>query len=281
MADVKWIKLSTGLPDNKKIKQIRTLPNGDTIALTWIFLMCLAGTTNENGMVYFTPEIPYTEEMLAEEFRIDVNTIRLALNVFQKFGMIEIVDSVICLSAWEKWQAVDRLSEIREYNRIAKQKSRAKQKALKAVNDTSMTFQRGHDTDIDKDIDIDREIENYSDGGGDSSSSISRTREEKLLKTSVSTFCGKYFGREATEYEQEQIKGMIGSMHHVPGEPVPPFRFGDEENELLQIAFEAAAKAGSLNIGYIEGVFRNYWRRGIHTPDDYYDQEIKREGVRA
>ena len=117
-----------------------------------------------------------------------------------------------------------------------------------------------------------------SGGGGDSSYSISRTREEEeLLKTSLSTFCGKYFGRDATEYEQEQVREMIGSMHHVPGEPIPPFRFGDEENELLQIAFEAAAKAGSLNVGYIEGVFRNYWRRGIHTPDDYYDQEIKRE----
>ena len=30
MADVKWIKMATGLPDNKKIKQIRTLPEGDT-----------------------------------------------------------------------------------------------------------------------------------------------------------------------------------------------------------------------------------------------------------
>ena len=77
MADVKWIKLSTGLPDNRKIKQIRTLPDGDTIALMWIFLMCLAGNSNDDGFVFFTKEIPYTDEMLAEEFKMDINTIRL------------------------------------------------------------------------------------------------------------------------------------------------------------------------------------------------------------
>lgn len=162
MADVKWIKLSTALPDNRKIKQIRRLPDGDTIALMWIFLMCLAGETNENGMVYFTPEIPYTEEMLADQFSMDINTVRLALNTFQRFGMIEVIDDVICLSAWEKWQAVDKLAEMREYNRQAQQKSRAKRKLLQAVNDNvndmSMTSQRcqGTDKDIDKDKEVDK-----------------------------------------------------------------------------------------------------------------------------
>jgi hypothetical protein len=49
MADVKWIKMATGLPDNKKIKQIRRLPEGDTIALMWVFMMCLAGDVNEEN----------------------------------------------------------------------------------------------------------------------------------------------------------------------------------------------------------------------------------------
>ena len=159
MADVKWIKIATGLPDNKKIKQIRKLPDGDTIALMWVFLMCLAGDVNEQGLIYITPEVPYTDEMLAEEFRIDVNTIRLGLATFQKFGMLEIIDDILCVSNWEKWQSVDRLSEIREYNRIAKQKSRAKQKLLASVNDKSMTSQRCQDTEEDKEKDKEKELE--------------------------------------------------------------------------------------------------------------------------
>ena len=149
--EVKWIKMDTGLPDSRKIKQIRKLPNGDSIALMWVFLMCLAGETNENGMIYFTPEIPYTDEMLADEFSMEINTVRLALTTFQRFGMIEIIDNIICLSSWEKYQSVDKLSEIREYNRIAKQKSRAKQKLLLDVNDKSMTSQPCQDIDIEED----------------------------------------------------------------------------------------------------------------------------------
>ena len=156
LADVKWIKLSVGLPDNRKIKQIRKLPDGDSLALLWVFLMCLAGETNEDGAIYFTPEIPYTDEMLAEEFRMDINTIRLGLKTFQNFGMLEIVDDIIKLDSWEKWQSTDRLSEIREYNRLAKQRSRAKQKQLQSVNDKSMTSQPCQDTDIDIELDIDK-----------------------------------------------------------------------------------------------------------------------------
>lgn len=161
MADVKWIKLSTGLPDNRKIKQIRTLPDGDTIALMWIFLMCLAGNSNDDGFVFFTKEIPYTDEMLAEEFKMDINTIRLGLATFEKFGMIEIVDDFICLSAWEKWQSTDKLSELKEYNRIKQRESRARKRLSKAVNDMSLTSQPCQD--IDKDIDIELDIDKEKD----------------------------------------------------------------------------------------------------------------------
>ena len=159
MADVKWIKLATGLPDNRKIKQIRRLPDGDTIALMWVFLMCLAGETNDEGMVYFTPEIPFTEEMLADQFGIDINTIRLGLATFQRFGMVEIVDNIICLSHWEKWQAVDGLAVIREQTRKRVAKHREKQK-LAAGNVTgNVTVTQSNATDIDKEIDKDKEEE--------------------------------------------------------------------------------------------------------------------------
>ena len=81
-------------------------------------------------MVYFTPEIPYTDEMLADQFSMDINTVRLALATFQRFGMVEIVDDIICLSAWEKWQAVDSLANIRESTRKRVAKHREKQKQI-------------------------------------------------------------------------------------------------------------------------------------------------------
>ena len=158
MSDIKWIKLSTALPDNKKIKQIRRLPNGDTVALMWVFLMCLAGETNDEGMVYFTPEIPFTEEMLADQFGIDINTIRLGLSTFQRFGMIEVIDNIICLSSWEKWQAVDGLAVIREQTRKRVAKHREKQKLAAGNVTCNVTVTQSNATDKEEDKEKEKEL---------------------------------------------------------------------------------------------------------------------------
>lgn len=187
MAEVKWIKLATGLPDNRKIKQIRRLPDGDTIALMWIFLMCLAGETNDDGMVYFTPEIPFTEEMLADQFAIDINTIRLGLTTFQRFGMIEVVDDIICLPSWEKWQSVDKLSAIREQTRKRVAKHREKQK-LSAGNVTcNVTVTQSNATDIDKEEDKEEEKDIYM--GADAPAPKKSTRFIPPTVEEVAAYC--------------------------------------------------------------------------------------------
>lgn len=157
MAEVKWIKLTTNIFENRKIRQIECLPEGDAIIVVWMKLLCLAGNINDSGLVYFTKEIPYTDQMLANQFNRPLTTIQLALKTFEQFNMIEVIDNMLHISNWEKYQSVDKLSEIREYNRIAKQKSRAKQKLLQPVNDMSMTSQPCQDIDIDIDKDIEED----------------------------------------------------------------------------------------------------------------------------
>lgn len=167
MADVKWIKLATNIFDNRKIRQIECLPDGDAIIIVWIKLLCLAGNINDSGLVYFTKEIPYTDQMLATQFNTQLSTIQLALKTFENFRMIEVIDNMLFISNWEKYQSVDRMSEIREYNRIAKQRSREKQKLLQDVNDKSMTGQRCQGTDIEleeeeeEEKEVEREVIDY------------------------------------------------------------------------------------------------------------------------
>lgn len=143
MADVKWIKVSTGMfESNRKIKQIEMMPEGDTILVIWLKLLLLAGTINDRGAVYITPEIPYTDEMLANELRRPVATVRMALNIFESFGMIEIIDNVFYLSAWEKYQSTDKLEEMRAKDRERKRVKRAERKALEAPSaDSPRTVQ--------------------------------------------------------------------------------------------------------------------------------------------
>jgi len=158
MAEVKWIKLSTELFNNRKIRQIECLPEGNALIVMWVRLLCLAGNINDSGQIYFTKEIPYTDQMLATQFNMPLTTVQLALKIFEQFGMIEVIDEILHISNWEKYQSVDKLSELREYNRLAKQKSRAKKKLLQSnVLDVSKTSQPCHDTDIDKDKEEEKE----------------------------------------------------------------------------------------------------------------------------
>lgn len=195
MEGVKWIKLATGLPDNKKIKQLRTLPDGDTIALMWVFLMCLAGETNEDGMVYFTREVPYTDEMLANQFDMDIKTVRLGLTWFQKFGMIELIEDIICLPSWEKWQATDKLSEIREQTRRRVAKHREKQKLIASNVTGNVTVTQSNATEEDIELDIDKDIDN----------NISDSAEPEPPKK-VKHKYGEYKNVFLTDEELEKLK---------------------------------------------------------------------------
>lgn len=124
MADVKWIKVTTDLFNNSKVKQIRKMPDGDSIIVIWLQLLCLAGRVNGNGYIYLTEEIPYTDEMLAVEFDTPLATVRMALKLFQQFKMIDVIDSIYHVSAWDKYQNVDGLEKIREQGRIRQQRFR-------------------------------------------------------------------------------------------------------------------------------------------------------------
>lgn len=156
MADVKWIKIAVDMFDNRKIKQIGSMPEGDSLLLMWVQLLCLAGNVNDGGFIYLTKEIPYTDEMLATQFNKPISTVRLALKTFEQFGMIEIINNMIFLSSWEKYQSTDRLATIREKDRERKRRKREAEKLLSQNSmecpRTSMDVPR---LDIEGDIDID------------------------------------------------------------------------------------------------------------------------------
>lgn len=159
MADVKWIKIAVDIFDNRKIKQIESMPDGESLLIIWFKLLCLAGNVNDGGLIYLTKEIPYTDEMLATQFNKPLANVRLALKTFEAFGMIEIINNMILLSSWEKYQNTDRLAEIREQNRLRKQAQREREKKLLPSRDSHGTGEGQvtpcHATDIDKSKNID------------------------------------------------------------------------------------------------------------------------------
>ena len=130
MADVKWIKITTDVFDDEKILMIESMPSADSIIVIWFKLLAFAGRQNNDGVFLMSNRIAYTDEMLASIFRRDVNVVRLALNSFEQFGMIEIIDGVITIPNWNKHQTLDAYEKKKERDRIYQQQRRAAQRAL-------------------------------------------------------------------------------------------------------------------------------------------------------
>lgn len=131
MADVKWIKITTDMFDNRKIKHLRRLPDGDSIVLIWVMLLTLAGRCNSGGMIFLTENIPYTPKMLADELDFEESTVQLALNALEQLGMIQTNDNgFLAVTGWEKHQNIEGMEKIRESKRLAQARWRAKQTAI-------------------------------------------------------------------------------------------------------------------------------------------------------
>lgn len=130
MADVKWIKVTTDVFDDEKILLIESMPEADTLIVIWFKLLTLAGKQNNGGVFTIRDSFPYTDEMFATIFRRPLNTVRMALDVFQKFGMVDIINHTVTIPNWNKHQQLDKMELAKEQTRLRVQRHREKQKRL-------------------------------------------------------------------------------------------------------------------------------------------------------
>ena len=167
MADIKWIKITTTMFDDEKIKLIEAMPDADSVLVIWIKLLALAGRCNNFGDVTLSDDMPFSDEMLATIFHRPLNTIRLALSIFAKYKMIQISEKNLQIVNWEKHQNIDGMEKVKEQNRVRNIKYRDRNRlglnSNTLKNDVSVTSHDGVDIDIDIDIDKNRIDKNRID----------------------------------------------------------------------------------------------------------------------
>lgn len=155
MADVKWIKIVVDIFDDEKMLLIESLPDADSIMVCWFKLLCLAGKQNNDGVLMLNERIAYTDEMLATVFRRPLQTVRLALETFEQFGMVEILNGAICIPNWGKHQNIDGIEKVREQTRERVAKYREKQKLLttgsNVTSNVTVTECNGTEEEIEED----------------------------------------------------------------------------------------------------------------------------------
>ncbi|MCH8680078.1 phage replisome organizer N-terminal domain-containing protein [Staphylococcus lugdunensis] len=230
MAEVSWIKLKVGMFDDSKIKYIEALPERDTIITLWVKLLTLAGKYNEQGYIMLSENLPYNEEMLANEFNRPINSIRLALQTFKTLGMIEDVNGVFKVTNWEKHQNIEGLEKIREQNRLRKRKQRNKQKLL----DSHVKSRDSHATD--KEIEEDKEID-----------------KEDVFKNSINYIMNN-LDKNLTPNQMQQIGYAIDDI-------------GKYADEVVEVATDYTKDKG-CHAGYLIKVLNNWAKENVKTKED-------------
>lgn len=215
MADVKWIKITTNIFDDEKIILIESLPDAYAIITVWFKLLCLAGKQNNSG-VFMMGKVAYTDKMLATIFRMKESTVTMALQTFEQFGMIEILDGVITIPNWGKHQNLDQLESKKEYMRNYMKGYRAKQKLLTSgENNTDSTNKSNCKTnskanvseaDIDKDKELDKEYINNNTSASDEADVKKTPKKQKEPKRKH----GEYQHVLLTDSEFESLAEFFG-----------------------------------------------------------------------
>jgi len=228
MADVKWIKITTDIFDDEKILLIESLPDAYAIITVWFKLLCLAGKQNNSG-VFMMGQIAYTDKMLATIFRMKESTVQLALQTFEQFGMVEIIDGVITIPNWGKHQNLDQLESKKEYMRNYMKEYREKQKALTGKT-SCKTNSKSNVSQADKEEDKERDKEEERDGEKKSVRETTHTIFKRLLPDYALSYdiqdkMGEWITYKTERKEPYKEQGMKSLLRQVENNAM---KYGDQ-----------------------------------------------------
>ena len=125
---MEWVKIMCNILDNRKIKMIRSGPEGNTLCLLWLLMLTEAGKCNRGGYLMVSDNLPYTEETLNILTGISLSTVRFGLITFAELGMIDRKDGAIFIKNWRKYQSEDKLEARRAKDRLRQQRHREKER---------------------------------------------------------------------------------------------------------------------------------------------------------
>ncbi|HDF6296815.1 TPA: phage replisome organizer N-terminal domain-containing protein [Staphylococcus aureus] len=237
MGEVSWIKLKVGMFDDSKIKYIEALPERDTIITIWVKLLTLSGKYNEQGYIMLSENLPYNEEMLANEFSRPINSIRLAIQTFETLGMIEKVNGVIKVTNWEKHQSLDSKAKHKEKNKLRQQRYRERQKKLlEAKGNVTVTLRNDTEEEEEKE-------EEYKN----------KEEREAVFSSSIKYIIAN-LDDKLTPNQMEQLGFAIDDI-------------GTNAFEVVKVGVEYT-KSKSAHGGYLIKVLNNWAKENVKTKED-------------
>lgn len=221
-----------------------------------ILLKLYLRSLKRDGKLMFNDTIPYSAEVLATVTRHSVGTIEKAMDVFQKLGLVEVMDdgAIYMLQIQEYiGKSSTEAERKKRYRDRIKLEKREKNEALENLGHLS-TKEVGHlsghsstrDRDRDRDrIDIKTEVEVEERNGQMSSATAADNSNLNIF-----------------EYYQERI-GLLDGFQL---QKLEEYQIIDGiEPELIKTAIDKAADNSKRSFGYVNSILKSWAQNGIKT----------------
>ena len=223
MADIKWIKLSIDMFDNRKIKYLRKLPEGNNIVLIWVMLLTIAGRCNSGGMIFLTENIPYNLNMLADELDFEPNTVKLAFDALERLGMIIRDESQFFISGWAEHQNIEGMERAKELKRERDRRYYQNKKALPANIPAPEPAPNSTDSDATEE---EYRIENEKEE--------SELREENKKEESEEDISDEYIGSKDPICRPKDVRRIVEEWNKVGVNPVMKVTLDSTRGKMLR-----------------------------------------------
>lgn len=249
MADRKkryfWLQLKEDFFDDDTMAYIEDQPNGKEYALIYL-KMCLKSLKLDGYLkrVVGNTIIPYDIPTLAKLVNSNVDTVRVAMKMFEQIGLINILDS-----------GEIYMNQIEEM--IGSETEAAKQKRLERAKTENATLSQDSRKNVaqskSKSLEIEIEKEQQP-----------QTNYQKLVAVfekngfgTISPISSQKLNDELTDFTQEN-----GST--------------DESFNVLNKAFEIAVVNGVSNLNYVLSITKRWYQSKLFTVSDIEASETKR-----
>ena len=256
MADNKkyyYIRLKENFFDSDEIKLLESIPN-DGYKFSNILLKMYLKSLKYNGRLMFNERIPFNAEMLATVTGHSIGDIERAIEMFKKFGLIEVLETgeiyMLDIQSFIGKTSTEA-DRIKAYRRNIESK---KQKGVQMYDKRTPEIEKETELELDSDLELKTE-----------------TDLELVPKNSQSS--------DVTNFKQSLLKalhdnGIFISPQSLAFDDLVAFHEDDGmATDLIIKAIELASEAGKTNINYIKGILNNKLSKNILTLDQYEKDE--------
>ena len=129
MRRLQWLKTRTGLFSDPRMLCLMNQANGDSYIVLWFFLKDMAGTVNDNGLVYVSGQEAMTTQLIAKCLHRRRPFIEKGLALLEEVELIERdASGLIRIVIWDELQDFQRDEKRREQTRERVQRYRERQR---------------------------------------------------------------------------------------------------------------------------------------------------------